>query len=103
MDGTANGAAATTQAQQQQQQPGAYQVSGPMFNGKALPNISLAARRVLQALDSSLQMNEGLHAQNIAAQTGMQLAEVMRAGEELQNHSLIYSTVDEDTWAALYE
>lgn len=72
-----------------------------MIGGQAMPNMSQVARRVFQAIKSTPQNNEGLHVQNIAATIGMNVNDVMKAGDELLSHSLIYTTVDDLTWAAL--
>lgn len=72
-----------------------------MIGDQAMPNVSQAARRVYQAIKSTPQNNEGLHVQNIAATIGMNVNDVMKAGDELLSHSLIYTTVDDLTWAAL--
>lgn len=71
------------------------------FNGRQMPSVSPAARRVFQTLKSSPQNNEGLHVQNIAANCGMNMADVMKAGDELLSHSMIFTTVDDSTWALL--
>ena len=70
-------------------------------NGQALPPLTPAAKQVYQTLKSSPQNNEGLHIQNIAALAKMNLADVKKAGDELMNKSLIFTTVDDDTWALL--
>ena len=64
-------------------------------------HVSVAAKRVYQTLNDSPQNNEGLHVQNIAAVAGMNVADVRKAGDELLSHSMIYTTVDDDTWAVL--
>lgn len=70
--------------------------------GKALPaGLSQAARRVYGCLKTNPQSNEGLHAQQIASDLGMSPSEVERAGAELVDMALTYSTVDEQTWAVL--
>ena len=72
------------------------------MNGQQrMPNVSVAARKVYQTLRESRQNNEGLHVQNIAAQVGMNVADVRKAGDELLSHSMIFTTVDDDTWALL--
>ena len=78
-----------------------YGTANAGMGARQLPNISGNARRVFQTLKSSPQNNEGLHVQNIAANLGMPVAEVMKAGDELLNHSLIFTTVDDNTWALL--
>ena len=69
--------------------------------GRTLPHMSASARRVYEVLRTCPQNNEGLHIQNIAARTGLPVNEVHKAGEELQNQSLIFQTVDDETWATL--
>ena len=71
------------------------------INGRQMPNVSVAARKVYQTLKNSPQNNEGLHVQNIAALVGMNVADVMKAGDELLSHSMIFTTVDDNTWALL--
>lgn len=69
--------------------------------GAQMPNVSVAARRVYQMLKDSPQNNEGLHVQNIAALVSMNVPDVRKAGDELLSHSMIFTTVDDDTWAVL--
>ncbi|RDW80471.1 putative replication protein A subunit [Coleophoma crateriformis] len=69
--------------------------------GKQLPNMSKEAKRVYELLLSAPQNNEGLHVHNIAAQLGMPNATVFKAGDELLGHGIIYTTVDDETWAVL--
>ena len=66
------------------------------------PGVSSAARRVFSCLKQVPQTNEGLHANDIAMRVSMELTEVMKAGDELMSHGLIYTTVDDLTWAVLY-
>lgn len=68
---------------------------------KALPAMSPAARRVYEVLSSELQSSEGLHVQLIAAKLSLPVTDVARAGDELLTSGLIFSTVDEHTWAIL--
>ncbi|KAH8809115.1 hypothetical protein F5884DRAFT_858618 [Xylogone sp. PMI_703] len=64
-------------------------------------NTSTAARRVFTLLQAAPQNNEGLHVHNIAAQLSMPPNEVFKAGDELLGNGLIYTTVDDETWAVL--
>lgn len=90
----ANGMANGGYAQQQQ--------NGHSASGSTVPShLSPAAKKVFQCLSTSLQTNEGLHMQDIATRTGMEVNEVMRAGEDLLNEGLVYTTVDDHTWAVL--
>lgn len=70
-------------------------------SGAKFPNVSAAAKKVFQTLKDSPQNNEGLHVQNVAALVSMNVADVRKAGDELLSHSLIFTTVDDDTWAPL--
>jgi replication factor A2 len=68
---------------------------------KPLPHMSATARRVFNQLQSAPQNNEGLHVQNIAAQLGLPTNDVFKAGDELLGLGIIYTTVDDETWAVL--
>ncbi|QIW99352.1 hypothetical protein AMS68_004870 [Peltaster fructicola] len=71
-------------------------------NGQVLPlGATEAAIRMFQCIKTTPQQNEGLHAENIASRTGMELNEVLKAGDELASMGKIYTTVDERTWALL--
>lgn len=79
---------------QQQQQNGNV--------GSGLPaSATTAARKIHKALMDTDQGLEGLHMQTIAMQTGLDIAEVQKGGDELQSLGLIYTTVDDNTWAIL--
>lgn len=73
-----------------------------MSNGDNLPaGLSTAARKVYECLRTSPQSNEGLHEQDIAARLNMTVAEVAASGEQLLEYGLIYTTVDDRTFAIL--
>lgn len=74
---------------------------GAAGGSRPLPAMTPAARRVFNLLKSEPQTNEGLHVQMIAARLNMPVPEVTRAGDELLTAGLIFSTVDEATWAIL--
>jgi len=99
-DGAKGALAAPGGQHQLQQQDGAGH-GDSAGSGVPLSVLSMPARRVYQALRSSPQNNEGLHLQNIAAQLGMQVSEVLKAGDELVGHGKIYTTIDDNTWAIL--
>lgn len=69
--------------------------------GKPLPHMTPTARRVFSLLQSAPQNNEGLHVQNIAAQLGLPSNDVFKAGDELLGLGIVYTTVDDETWAVL--
>ena len=87
------------QHQHQQQDGGGY--ADPAVPGVSLSALSEPARRVYQTLRSEPQNNEGLHVQNIATKLGMQVNEVLKAGDELVGQGKIYTTIDDNTWAIL--
>lgn len=70
-------------------------------NGQALPSMSPGARKLLQTLKTTPQSNEGLHVHVLASQMGTNVNEAQRAAEELIGLGLIFTTVDEYTWALL--
>ena len=92
--GTANG-------EQEQAGYGGAGAGATNINNAPLQNVSMNARRVYQTLRSSPQNNEGLHIQYLASTMGMNLADIRKAGDELLSHSMIFTTVDDDTWALL--
>jgi replication factor A2 len=72
------------------------------LGGKKLPpKISQIGRKVYDLLQSEPQNNEGLHVHNIANKLGVPANEVFKAGDELLGEGLIYTTVDDETWAVL--
>ena len=75
--------------------------AGVALNGRQISHLSTTAKRVLQCLETTPQGNEGLHVQNIATATGLSMQDVMKGGEELSSNSLIFTTVDDMTWAVL--
>lgn len=91
---------AAAYGQQAVQQGNGYSHGG-MGQEKPLPIMSKSARRIMQCLKETPQNNEGLHMAQIAAGTGMEMAEVQKGGDELLLHSLIFTTEDDNTWALL--
>ena len=70
--------------------------------GRMLPaGLSGSARKVYQTLHTTPQTNEGLHMQDLAARLNMDMNDVLKAGDELLGQGLIYTTVDDQTWAIL--
>jgi replication factor A2 len=66
-----------------------------------LAGTSALARRVFATLKSLPQSNEGLHVQMLASQMGIGTNEVYKGAEELVAAGVIFTTVDESTWAVL--
>ncbi|KAN0083755.1 hypothetical protein V8E54_002843 [Elaphomyces granulatus] len=99
-DRNPSGAEAGTEARA----PGGMGVTddyGAAAQGRPLPPMSPGARKVYNLLKNEPQSNEGLHVQYIAAKLGVPVTEVVKAGDELVTGGLIFSTVDESTWAIL--
>ncbi|KAM5459049.1 Replication factor A protein 2 [Microsporum ferrugineum] len=67
----------------------------------SLPRMSPTARKLYDALDKSRQTNEGMHVNVLAPILQVNVNEVYKAAEELLGLSIIYHTVDEDTWKIL--
>lgn len=65
------------------------------------PNATSNAKKVFQCILASQKTNEGLHMQDIAMQTGIEVSDVLKAGDELSGLGAIYTTVDDHTWALL--
>jgi replication factor A2 len=63
--------------------------------------LSPLARRVLAALRGTPQSNEGLHVQMIASSMNLPTSEVYKGAEELLAVGMIFTTVDDNTWAVL--
>ncbi|KIW64718.1 hypothetical protein PV04_09633 [Phialophora macrospora] len=66
-----------------------------------LSHISPLGRRVLATLKNTPQSNEGLHVQMIASQLGVSTNDVYKGAEELVAAGVIFTTVDDHTWAVL--
>ena len=93
--------AATANGNQNQAGYGGAGGGDETMGSRPMPNLSLTAKKVYQTLQRSPQSNEGLHVQNIASIAGMNVADVHKAGDELLSHSMIFTTVDDETWALL--
>ncbi|KAJ5629041.1 Nucleic acid-bindingOB-fold [Penicillium lividum] len=83
---------------------GAAVQGGQDSNGqdRILAGVSPFARDMYNLLKAeSSQDANGLHLQTIAAKLGLPAMDVGKAGDELLNAGLIFSTLDEHTWAIL--
>jgi replication factor A2 len=71
-------------------------------DGRVMPaGMSGSAKKVYQCLQNTPTGLEGMHMQQIAMQIPMEVAEVQKAGQELQDLGMIYTTLDDYTWAVL--
>lgn len=68
---------------------------------RALMSMSPLAKRVYNMLKTEPQDDTGLHLQQIATKLNLPTTDVARAGEELLGAGVIFSTMDEQTWAIL--
>lgn len=68
---------------------------------RAVASLSPVARRIYTFLKSAPQDDVGLHMQVIATKLNIPVTDVARAGEELLGAGVIFSTMDEQTWAIL--
>jgi replication factor A2 len=76
--------------------------AAPASGGGKLPgHISQTGRSVYKLLEETPQNNEGLHVANIAQQLKISTNDVFKAGDELLQEGLIYTTIDDETWAVL--
>lgn len=77
--------------------------NGASYGGGAekLSNVSAGAKKVYKCIQDTPQTNEGLHMQDIASRVGMEVSDVLKAGDELIQMGMIYTTVDDHTWAML--
>ena len=85
-------------------QHGADMNGGSTFNdaeSRNLRSLSPLARRILQYMKDAPQSNEGFHVQMLASQVHAAVADVYKATEELVGHSILFTTVDDNTWALL--
>ena len=105
-DSLNNNAAADGNVYGQQQ---AYGAANPGMNGDGgvnqsrLQGMSAATRKVFTCIKTEAQSNEGLHQHDIASRVGLPMNAVVNACNELGNQSLIFNTVDDETWAVLEE
>ncbi|KAH7130630.1 replication protein-like protein A 32 kDa subunit [Dendryphion nanum] len=79
----------------------AQQGAGTGSYGGPLSGFTPVARKVYEYLRTTPQTNEGLHQQEIASNLHLDIGEVGRAGDELLEGGVIYTTVDDLTWAIL--
>lgn len=78
-----------------------YGGDGNAQQRKAMPKLSMNGNKVFKLLESTPQSNEGLHVSDIAGRLAMPQADVFKAGDELLGEGMIYTTVDDETWAVL--
>lgn len=81
---------------------GAGGMAGGASGVKQLPaGVSRAARQVYATLMDAPQTHEGLHVQEIASRASMEMSEALKGADELSSLGMLYTTVDDQTWAIL--
>ncbi|KAJ5097919.1 Nucleic acid-binding OB-fold [Penicillium argentinense] len=68
---------------------------------KALLSVSPLAKKIYHLLKTEPQDDAGMELQHIASKLNLPTMDVARAGEELLNAGIIFSTMNEHTWAIL--
>jgi replication factor A2 len=68
---------------------------------RALMSMSPLAKKIYNLLKTEPQDDTGLHMQQIASKLNLPATDVARAGDELLGAGVIFSTMDEQTWAIL--
>lgn len=80
---------------------GGYGTGAGAGGNTRLTGVGRNAQVMYNFLNNSPGGNEGLHLNLIANGTGMQARDVMNAADELLGQGLIYTTLDDETWAIL--
>lgn len=70
-------------------------------NSSKLTGCSAQAQRMYNFLHNSPGGNEGMHLNMISNGTGMSVRDVIGAADELLGQGLVYTTIDDETWAIL--
>lgn len=66
-----------------------------------LSRCSANAKRVFNYLNDTPGGNDGMHLNNLTGALGLAVRDVLTAADELLGQGLIYTTVDDETWAIL--
>lgn len=66
-----------------------------------LSGCGVMARKMFTFMESQAGSNEGININVIRSKTGMAVRDVLTASDELLGQGLIYTTVDDETWAIL--
>lgn len=66
-----------------------------------LGNVSASAQRLFNHMLNVPGGNEGVHFNTLSSGSGMSLREVQAAADELFQQSVIYATIDDETWAVV--
>ncbi|PNY23752.1 Replication factor A protein 2 [Tolypocladium capitatum] len=66
-----------------------------------LSTCSATAKKMFNFMNNTPGGNEGIHLNVVTGSTGMGVRDVLTAADELLGQGLIYTTVDDETWAIL--
>jgi hypothetical protein len=83
---------------------GGYNDNGGGNAGQAptkLAGCSVLAKKMFNFMNDTPGGNEGVHLNVITNTTGMSVRDALTAADELLGQGLIYTTVDDETWAIL--
>ena len=72
-------------------------------DGREVPGMSVDANRVYWGMRAHARGGKGLHVRRIAALVGMEVADVVGAGDELLEHCLVVTAREDDydVWSLL--
>jgi hypothetical protein len=75
--------------------------AGGDANSGKLQGCGPQARKMFNFISNSPGGNEGVHMNVISSGTGMSVRDVLGAADELLGQGLVYTTIDDETWAIL--
>lgn len=96
-----NGAAAAGDSMFVDGAGGGADVGGNAASSSKLSGCSANAKRMHNFMNNAPGGNEGIHLNVITNGTGMSVRDVLTAADELLGTGVIYTTVDDETWAIL--
>lgn len=80
---------------------GAGYAGGNALASSKLTGCTDLAKKMYNYINNSAGGNEGVHLNVVTNQTGLSVREALSASDELLGQGLIYTTVDDETWAIL--
>ncbi|OHE93302.1 hypothetical protein CORC01_11370 [Colletotrichum orchidophilum] len=80
---------------------GAAAGGGNPAQASKLRGVSASAQKMFNFINNAPGGNEGVHLNQISSGAGLSMQATMKASEELLSEGLIYTTIDDETWAIL--
>uniref|UniRef100_L2G2L3 Putative replication factor-a protein n=1 Tax=Colletotrichum fructicola (strain Nara gc5) TaxID=1213859 RepID=L2G2L3_COLFN len=77
------------------------EVNYHLLESTYLRGCSVAAQKMFNFINNAPGGNEGVHINQISTGAGLSIRDVMGAADELLGQGLIYTTIDDETWAIL--